>query len=256
MNNCTSCKNTISNDRCSNKSIKGLDVCGTHAKSKTRRNWYVVNNADARISKIQSLWRGYLLRNILKNAGPGVLNRRVCHNEEELISLEPISKIHPLSYFAFEEGGKVWAFDIKTLCKIIIQNQVPLNPYTRIPIPHEARKRIRFYFYNNWPTSYRLGEDVCLNLITQTLHENGFESFRSEYLDALSKKQTEVIKSLMLYDLRGLPQTLRRKGCCNLLNSPTSTIASLLLVILRRVRYNPSEEYEICWMFMSALFRV
>jgi hypothetical protein len=206
-----------------------------------------------------------MLRNILKHAGPGVLNRAVCHNEEELISLEPVSKIHPLSYFAFEEGGKIWAFDIKTLCKIIIQNQVPLNPYTRIPIPHEARKRIRFYFYNNWPTSYRLGEDVnetCLNLITQTLHENGFESFRSEYLQALSKKQTEVIKSFMLYDLRGFPQTLRLKGYCNLLNGkmgihdPTSTIASLLLVILRRARYNPSEEYQICWMFMSALFRV
>ena len=268
MNNCTSCKNRTSEDRCTSKCIKGLDVCGIHAKSKTRRNWYVVNNLDKRVSKIQALWRGFFIRNLLKRAGPGVLNRRVCHNEEELITLEPVSRIHPLSYFAFEEAGKVWAFDITTLCKILIQNEVPLNPYTRTPLPHETRRRMRLYFYHNWPKSFKLMHTevipACLVLITQTLHENGFEDFRSEYLHTLSRQQTGVMKALMLNDMRALPTTIRRKGYCSLLNSRTFmldhhytvSLISLLSIILRRVRSCPSEEYEICFLIMSALFRV
>lgn len=273
MNLCSSCKNRTSTDRCDRKPIKGLDVCGTHAKAKNRRNWYTLNNLDSKVSKIQALWRGYDTRNILKRAGPGVLKRSICHNEEELVSLEPISKLHPFSYISFEEDGKIWAFDIQSIFKILIYNIVIQNPYTRTPISNETRRRLRDYFFFTTrrkicPIQAPQSELIMvrLNLLTQIIHENGFHDFKPEYLSSLSKEQANVMRALLLYDMRGLVSKQfihRRYHYCALLNSRTFMVTShprialitILSMILTDVR-NLTQEYEICFLIMSALYRV
>jgi hypothetical protein len=80
---CASCKNKKSNERCASKPLKGMVLCGKHAKSKNLRLWKNVNGLDDKARLIQKIWRGYSIRHWLKIAGPGVLNRAVCHNNEE-----------------------------------------------------------------------------------------------------------------------------------------------------------------------------
>jgi hypothetical protein len=273
MNICTSCKNQRTTDRCRSKCIKGLDVCGTHAKSKTRRNWYIINRVDTKISKIQAIWRGYELRNTLKRAGPGVLKRSLCHNEEELVSLEPISKLDPLLYFGFEEGGKVWAFDINSIFKILIHSVAIQNPYTREPLTNDTRRRLRSYFFyltrrKNRHSVHISRDEVIqcnLNLITQVINDNGFEDFKLEHLSSLTAHQSYIMRSFMAQDMRILANNTRRlKRYTSLLNSrqfmhsshPTVVLITMISMILADIQHRPSIEYEICFLIMSALYRI
>jgi hypothetical protein len=47
---------------------------------------------------------------------------------------------HPLDYFAFDEGGKVWWFDFDSLWQWSVQS--PVNPYTRTPLTQDTRMRL------------------------------------------------------------------------------------------------------------------
>ena len=274
MNLCVSCKNASTTDRCDRYCLLGLDVCGIHARAKNRRNWFVVNNIEPKLIKIQSLWRGYSLRNRLKLAGPGVLKRSLCNNEEEFMSLESISKLDPLVYFSFEEESKVWAFNVYGLCKILLYDVQPKNPYTRTPFSVDTRRRLRSYFLYLLRTRdaeilkiFREGVLECkLIFITQILQENGFEDFRPEYISFCSNDQAYILRSLLLHDLRALAfinPNLKMYRYCALLNSRTFMAASnpvvklihMLFLIFANIT-SPSEEYEFCFIIMSALFKI
>lgn len=275
MNICTSCKNVRTNDRCRSKCIKGLDVCGTHAKSKTRRNWYIINKVDSKLCKIQAMWRGYELRSALKRAGPGVLKRSICHNEEELVSMDPISKLHPLLYFSFEEAGKVWAFDVNSIFNILIHNVVVQNPYTREPLTNDTRRRLRSYFYyltrRKNRHSVQISRDELfqckLNLMTQVIHDNGFEDFKPEHISSLTAYQSFLMRSLIADDMRMLEATnnfikfrryhalLKRRQFMPS-SHPTIRLLTILSIILVDIQHCPSAEYEICFLIMSALYRI
>ena len=187
MNTCLACKNKTSTERCNSAPITGLAYCGTHARSKNPRIWSVVNDIDKRVIQISKVWRGYRIRRLLKLAGPGVLKRSVCHNEEELVLLEDRHSVHPLNYFAFEDGGMVWWFDVRSMIGCLNSALVPTNPYTRQPLGIDARFRLRMlYKYrvnNRLPTVYspvpkRPLHDLiqCQWMrVCQILHENGFE---------------------------------------------------------------------------------
>lgn len=274
MNLCVSCKNVTTTERCDRYCLIGLDVCGIHARSKNRRNWFSVNKIEPKIVKIQAIWKGYSLRNRLKRAGAGVLKRSICNNEEEFMSLEPISKLDPLLYFSFEEDGKIWAFNVYGLCKILLYDVQPKNPYTRTPLSVDTRKRLRSYFMfllrrrdSEILRIFREGDLDCkLITITQILQENGFEDFRPEYISFCSYDQAYILRSLLLHDLRALSYknpNLKLYRYCALLNSRTFMAASnpvvklihMLFLIFANITAS-SEEYEFCFLIMSALFKI
>jgi len=274
MNVCISCKNAKSTERCTRKSITGLSICGTHARSRSPRNWYTVNNIDAKIVRIQALWRGYSLRSRLNKGGSGVLKRSLCHNEEDFVSLEPIAKLDPREFFSFEEDGKLWAFNLYGLCRILLNDVEPKNPYTRTPFSNDTRRRLRGYMFylirKRDPEIMKVYRNDLLTyklvLITQILHENGFLDFRPEYLSICTSSQAYVLRSLLLQDMRAFAfanPNLRLYRYCSLLNSrtfmahsnPVVTIIHILLIILANT-CSPSEEYEICFFIMSALFKI
>ena len=274
MSNCVSCKNKSSSDRCERKAIKGLTFCGTHAKMKIRRDWFIVNNVNTKVIKIQTLWRGFNIRNLLKHLGPGVLKRSICHNEEELISLEPISKLNPFHYFSFEENGKIWAFDRNSIFTIIFQNEKPINPYTRQLIPQEARRRMRWYMRylstnkETFEMVPRTNKTILqLNQISQILHENGFDNFRVEYISTLSSQECIILKSLLWYDMKAL--AVRASNTSKLHNfvcslnpgfkshkqmSPIKNLVTTIFFMLALC--SRKDEYDICFLIMSALFRI
>ena len=146
MNTCLACKNKTSTDRCNLTSIKGLAFCGIHARSKVPRIWSVVNDIDKHVTLISKVWRGYRIRRLLKLAGIGVLKRSLCHNDEELVLLEDRNSVSPLDYFSFQEGDKVWWFDIRSMIGCLNATFVPTNPYTRQPLTVDTRYRLRMLY--------------------------------------------------------------------------------------------------------------
>jgi hypothetical protein len=97
---------------------------------------------------IQKIWRGFFIRRLLKLAGPGVLKREVCSNTEEVFSFDEKHEVHPFDYFAFEENGKVYWFDVRTMLQTMSTSTDLKNPYTREDLSSETRKRIhQLYIY-------------------------------------------------------------------------------------------------------------
>lgn len=148
MPTCAACKSISSVLQCPHNSLIGLIFCGKHSKAKKPKLWADANNLNPKATLIQKTWKGYFIRNILKLSGPGVLKREVCSNAEELFSFEEKEKLHPLNYFAFEENGKVYWFDIRTMIQCLDQSVDLKNPYTRQPIKSDVRKRLhKLYIY-------------------------------------------------------------------------------------------------------------
>jgi hypothetical protein len=142
---CGSCKNKTSTERCGSHALKNLQFCGKHAKSKNPRLWTEVNKVSDVVVTLQHLWRGWIAKHIIALAGPGVFKRSLCHNTEDVITSD--EKIHPFNYFSFEEDGKIFCFDIRSIFQISLSKLQPENPYTRQKLSLETRKRLKEAIY-------------------------------------------------------------------------------------------------------------
>ena len=281
---CISCKNKSSTERCPSKPLLGSQFCGKHIRCKNPRVWTQVNNIDKHIVKIQSFWRGWWLRNQLKLAGPGVLQRKVIHNEDELVTCDSVSSIHPLDYFAFEEGGKIYAFDIRSLITWFHKGTQPINPQTKQEIPLEVRHRFRElvnYRFRYAKECFHDPESEKSKIkqtsmrwvrITQQLEENGFEGVNPVRLSMMNTQQIWVFASMLRVDLQVLamdhknsPESRRQKQVqwigylmreqfrhAKTLDDFVHALSGLLVSILG-VSRNP---YPFCFAIMSALYRL
>ena len=275
MSCCLSCRTLKTDDRCRSKALPGLSFCGKHVKMKDHRLWHVVNAVAPKITLISKIWKGYKIRNLLKLAGPGVLNRKICHNDEELVLLETKYGTHPLQYFAFEENELIWWFDIRSIVSCLNSSLIPLNPYTRQPLSMSTRQRLRTLYkyrmrnklevFHCVPVrSYNEALDSLRMKLCQVLHENGFEDIVIGHIASLSKRQETTMLYYMLMDMRALaserPKTSRLNIYVTMLKYAYSkmkgrgsvNLTVLLTVILHEMR-NP---YPFCFIVMSALYRV
>ena len=278
MSLCISCKNQKSTERCENRAILGLTFCGKHVRSSTKRLWHVVNELDVKASIIQKVWRGYTVRFRLKLAGPGVLKRSLCHNDEDIVSFESKEKQHPFEFFSFEEEGKVWWFDVLSILGCLNSNLHPTNPYTRQPLTNDTRRRLRAIYkyrvHNRLPIVHQpatkknyeeLVEHQWMKIV-QVIHENGFEDIHPNHFMALGKTQLLILLNYMVNDMMALamehPKTSRRyrwlaaiKRERDVFNTnPYSRIQVPTLII--SLLNSMSEEYHMCFILMSALYRV
>jgi hypothetical protein len=278
---CYSCKNKRSNDRCPNTALNGIKFCGVHSKIKSPRLWVDVNNVNSNVILISKIWKGYIVRKCLKRAGSGVLNRSVCNNADEIMSFEPISKVHPLDYFGFEENGKVYGFHICTILDIFNRAHNPQNPYTREVINMETRKRVReiygFRIRSKLPTYHEdarlIGADNVLSnrwlQVSQIIEENGFYNLNPNLFLGLNKSQLYIFLNMILNDMKSWAaehnNNSRRFLYCfwirKILNKHSSSqtvqeysfyVSTILLTIL----YNTIEPYTISFIIMSSLYRL
>lgn len=266
MSLCESYKNKISMDRCTLKCLKNLRFCGKHSKMKNPRIWISSTLISESILKIQKIWKGYKIRNHLKLAGPGVLNRKICHNDEELVSFEEKNKQDPLNYFAFEENSKIWWFSIDSLVNWTIES--PTNPYTKQPLTIETRKRLReLHDLNFLGNKLKIQSNIHTKAITiaQIMEENGFSDVnytRFEYISRLNLvKFTNFIKYNLEFKLKDPKHILVKllEYCLNQqYNFHTNyeflifQYESILLYILRSFK----EKFDICFIIMGALYEL
>lgn len=275
---CTSCKNKSSNERCLSPALKNLQFCGKHAKAKNPRIWSVVNSTGRHAILIQKIWRGWIVRHILKLAGSGVLKRSICNNEEDVVTFE--SKVHPFDFFSFEEDGFVYWFDAKTLLQITINHIKPSNPYTRKEMSIETRKRFKEFIVHRrfWhrtlfhEPSYIRDQDKLLFMywvtICQILEENIFIEVNPTMFLLLNQAQLWTFVGVLRHVLlmwakeHKTPHSPRNfyyiwiHNCWKYQTyslepiKPTLiTVGKTLLKILEASKHN----YEVCFKIVSAL---
>jgi hypothetical protein len=269
-------------EQCPSQAIKGLLFCGKHAKTKVKRLWADINNGKKNAILLQKIWRGYFLRKRLKLAGEGVLNRKDCHNTEELVTLDDKSKLHPLDYFSFREADKLYWFDVRSLYQIMKKSTKPDNPYTRQPLTIETRRRLRDVCrirkrlgidnYHDPPKPEHFADLVNEKWLTvcQIIEENGFFDMNHLLFSSLNRSQLYVMLNLIQQDLISFasehPIGSRRYKYITWLKSVLTNFekgrtqrtqaswatSRLLLSIL----YDCPENYTVCFIIISSVCRM
>jgi hypothetical protein len=281
MITCVSCKNNRSTDRCSRKPLKGLLFCGTHAKVKNPRLWSAINRMDDKVILIQKIWRGYRLRNWIRLAGPGALSRSICHNEEELVTFDDKNSVSPLNYFAFEEAGKVYWFDIRSILQNSIDKIRPINPYTREPLSIDTRQRLRKIailrdvrklknLHDENPGTPEDRIRVTWTSVCQIIEENGFPDMSPMFFISLNRTQLYIFAQLIQADMiawssEHTSNDSRRKRYVPWIRriikehqwgANTPLLSYLTARFLLTILNDYPAPYDVCFIIMSALHRV
>ena len=81
---------------------------------------------------IQKHWKGFYYRHQIKLRGLAFFNRKLCVNEHDFYSLEPIEEIPNKLFYSFLEDGKYYGFDVRSLLMLCSPDME--NPYTRHPL--------------------------------------------------------------------------------------------------------------------------
>ncbi len=257
-------------------------LCGTHAKVKKLRLWKDANNLDDKAIIIQKTWKGYSVRSWLKIAGPGVLNRSICHNDEELVTMDEKKSINPFDYFSFEEGGKVYWFDVRSISESCMLKIEPSNPYTREPLSFETRRRLRQLcirrhrknlnnMHNN--SDKKSIDEIILTTWThvcQIIIENGFFDMSPLYFTSLNKTRLLIFNTMIQRDLIAwaaehtskLSRRYRYIFWMKRLlgefsdGADTKRLVYLTGRVLVTILNDCSDNYGICFIIMSALHRL
>jgi len=245
------------------------------------RIWKDVNQLDSKIIPIQKLWRGYILRKWLKLAGPGALNRNICHNDEELVTMDDKKSVSPFDYFSFKENDKVYWFDIRSIVEASIFNMVPTNPYTRQELSIDTRQRMRKVcmmrqrrkLLNEHTESKReIGEVLRASwtYICQIIVENGFFDMSPLYFMSLNRTQLYVFVTMIRNDMIALaaehtsPESRRNKYVFWLKRLEEQHEANVFVLelsyftakILSTILNDLTEPYPMCFIIMSAMHRL
>lgn len=268
MATCASVRKKGSLDKCGSRPLVGHTLCGIHARSKTVTLWAVVN-ADkvTAATRIQAWMRGVLLRRRLLLAGPGVLSRKDAANTEDLDTCEVSD---PLSYFGFREGDKLWWFDFATLWKWAQTSVEPTNPYTRVPLDTETRKRL----HQLWAVRRRRREPVPADpspfadrlrarwtVICQVFAEHGLGTIEPDVFLDLTKNDYIVLFRILRDDLRAslpLSHALSLIHRC-LITSWTLPPGQFILqgsYALLTMLLHAKDPYPLSFYILSALYRI
>jgi len=264
MVRCAAVKKKGTTKQCPNKTIFGHSLCGTHAKAKHVEIWKDVREKDVRVVKCQALARGWLVRSHLRLAGPGVLKRKGLANDEELVTCEESTRQYPFDYFAFVEGDKTWWFDFGSIWVWSLKSIEPSNPYTKVPLTTETRKRLREMWAMrgrrrllNPPEPIDPQERMTTRwtMVCQAFVDNGFTDVTLNQLTRLSKASHIAMWSFIRDDIPSarVYSNFMLEPRMTHVNTPTYTINSVRL--LTRIVTVKKDPYIDVFNVMSAIYR-
>jgi hypothetical protein len=135
-----------------NYNVSQLKVFVKHYKLKTTGNKPQLLNRlysflyfSSYIIKIQKIFRSMLVRKYKQLHGPASLNRKLCTNSDDFISMEPIEEINFHQFISYKDfDGFIYGFDINSLHNLFLKSENEIkNPYNRNLIPESVFKNIR-----------------------------------------------------------------------------------------------------------------
>lgn len=271
MPQCVSTRNVRSTDQCLAPALIGHTMCGTHRKAKVPRLWVDVNqNRRQPAVKIQSVFRAWRIRKYLALCGPGVLARKECVNDEDVVTCVEKGKQDPFDYFGMEEAGKVWWFDFATIWNWSIRSIEPLNPYTNVPLDHEVKQRIK----RMWIARRRLGMSMPSEAgiptsdrifrrwtsLCQIFRFYGFEDVHPNMFVDLTKQNLLVMFRLLSVDLDDMPKKpYRAIGFCTrgIQNANSIPPNAYIMTSLNALLFmlSGANSYDFVFLVLSALYR-
>jgi len=269
MPQCAAVRNKTSFDQCPSDALKGVNLCGRHARAKDPILWVTRNQPKIlRFTKVQALYRGWCVRKVLSLAGPGVLKRKDCVNDEELVTTESKDRQHPFEYFGLEEAGKVWWFDFGTLWEWSIRSVTPTNPYTKMPIDHSVLARLRRLHLHrrrnrmNVPApSKDMRENITRRwtVLTHIFRSYGFEDVHPEQFANLTHTHIRTMFRIFMDDLELMPKPNHRIiALCSkgwLSNNQSNLGYMINSLNLLTIGLTDSRSYDIVFLLLSALYR-
>jgi len=89
-------------------------------------------NYSIKVVKIQKLFRGFMVRFFIKNRGPAANDRKICVNETDGYTLEPLNEISFKHFFSYRDSKDfIYGFDLCSLITVFKTKGKIINPYTR-----------------------------------------------------------------------------------------------------------------------------
>ena len=268
---CASCKNKTSPEQCSSNALKGLLFCGKHLKMKKKRLWADQFESKKQVIIIQKIWRGFFVRKCLKLCGEGVLKRSLCHNDDDLITTESKTAVHPFNYFSITEADKIYWFDVRSIHQWVRNNST--NPYTRQPINLVDRARLRelcimrrrMHLVNLHLADSSVSakwKEIC-----QIIEENGFFDMDPLFFESLTKTSLHDFLMIMMQDLVAYasehPKTSRRhiyvewiKFRIQSFNKFKYVISEKVANTLLNILCDLQNNYDVCYIIVSARCRL
>ena len=99
------------------------------------------------IIKIQKNFRGMLVKKYKSLHGPAAINRNLCTNTDDFITMEPIKEINFHQFISYKDNdGFIYGFDIGSLYNLYLKSknlEKILNPYNRNVFPEFILKTIK-----------------------------------------------------------------------------------------------------------------
>jgi hypothetical protein len=135
-----------------NYNINQLKSFAKHYKLKTSGNKSEVLSRiysflllSSHIIKIQKKFRGLLVKKYKKLHGPAVINRKLCTNNSDFITMEPIEEINFHQFISYEDKDNfIYGFDIISLHNLYFKCGKEIkNPYNRTMIPNSVFNNIK-----------------------------------------------------------------------------------------------------------------
>ena len=126
-----------------NYNVQQLKKICKHYKQKSSGNKKELNNTCYNIlrlshyaQKVQTVFRGHIVRYLNKLKGPAYLNRK-CTNETDFFTLEDIKDIPNAQFFSYKDKDDfIYGFDICSLYNmIVVEKMEKKNPYNRKDLP-------------------------------------------------------------------------------------------------------------------------
>ena len=153
------------------------------------------------INCIQYNFRRYLVQKIFKLRGPGVYEK--ANNEDDFYYSTNKKEIGIKYYFSYkDESNNIWMFDIRSIYKLILNNNNCINPYTTLEIPQYAKRNVLLLILylkkNNIDIEIEhekleMNTDTKIDDIISVITSNGYH-IEKEWLDNLS-----IVKLKKLY---------------------------------------------------------
>jgi hypothetical protein len=97
------------------------------------------------IIKIQKVFRRMLVTKYKMLHGPASLNRKMCTNADDFVSMEPVEEINFHQFISYQDSDNfIYGFDIISLHNLFLKSSDEIrNPYNRNKIPEFVFKNIR-----------------------------------------------------------------------------------------------------------------
>jgi len=121
--------------------------------------------------KIQSFYRGWIVRCSIILRGPALNNRSLCVNDTDFVTMEPIKEV-PYEYFFSYKDSKdfIYGFDISSLIELMKKSSKVLNPYNREKfdnqVVNDIKKLYKFSFIV-YPSFKKDNESLTKPIINQ-----------------------------------------------------------------------------------------